>query len=832
MNFYYHMYGSTLGVLEVKLNGNVVLERSGDQGNEWKQGSVRIAKGYADIKIVATRGNGDMSNIAIDDVKFSTECTTTPGLWISQGILEWTRRSGSTASSNTGPDGDHTTGNGMYVYVETSGKDPGDQASFGAITQSASDACFMSFYYHMHGSTMGKLEVRLNGKVIFSKSGDQGNRWKRGTVVIGQGNTKIEFVATRGNGFMSDIAIDDIKFTTGCTLTVTPGQLTTDFETDNGKWISLGRLQWTRKSGSTPFSGTGPIRDHTTGNGTYVYMEASGKRVGDQAKFEANTLSVSDSCFVNFYYHMYGSTMGVLEVKLNGNVVFSKSGDQGNQWIQGSVQISKGYATIEFVATRGNGNKSSIAIDDVRFTSECTATPEQLATDFETDTGLWNSEGILQWTRRSSRTPSPKTGPNGDHTTGTGTYVYVETSWKKPGDQASFGAITQSASNACFMSFYYHMYGSHMGKLEVKLNGNVVFSKSGDQGNRWKRGTVVIGQGNTKIEFVAIRGRGVRSDIAIDDIKFTTGCTPTTVAPGQLTTDFETGNGKWISQGTLQWTRKSGGTPSPGTGPREDHTTGKGTYVYLEASWKRVGAQARFEANTLSVSKSCAMNFYYHMYGSTMGKLEVKLNGNVVFSKSGNQRNKWKKGSINLTKGNAVIQFVASRGRGFGSDIAIDDVRFTEECTATPEQLTTDFETDNGKWISQGTLQWTRRSGVISTDTGLSGDHTTGNGTYVYVDTSRKSPGDQGSFGANLQSASDACTVKFYYYMYRSTMGKLEVKVNGKVTFSESGTPGGIWKQESVPIAKGDAVIQFVATLGSDDKSIIAIDDISFSSHC
>ncbi|XP_074645962.1 MAM and LDL-receptor class A domain-containing protein 1-like [Tubulanus polymorphus] len=460
------------------------------------------------------------------------------------------------------------------------------------------------------------------------------------------------------------------------------GKLANDFETGMGMWKSQGTLWWRRRSGGTSSSKTGPSGDHTTGKGWYVYVETSGKHEGDQGKLEANTQSLSDACVMNFHYNMYGSTMGKLEVKLNGNVVFSKSGDQGNQWKQGSVTIAKGNAAIQFVATRGSGYMSDIAIDDITFSARCgPVAPGQLATDFETDNGMWNSQGTLQWTRRWGNSGSIYTGPRRDHTTGHGWYMHMRTYERPQGDQARLEANTRSASDSCVMNFYYHMYGAVMGRLEVKLNGNVVFSKSGDQGNQWKHGSVPIPKGNAAVQFVATRPKSWLSDMGIDDVSFSTGCSSVTVAPtatptvtpGRLDTDFETDNGMWNSHG--QWTRRSGGTYTSRTGPSADHTTGRGMYVYMEASGKIPGHQARLEASTQSASDSCVMNFYYHMYGgSQMGKLEVKLNGRVVFLKSGNQGNQWKRGSVNIPKGNTKIEFVATRGSGYESDIAIDDV--------------------------------------------------------------------------------------------------------------------------------------------------------------
>ena len=49
--------------------------------------------------------------------------------------------------------------------------------------------------------------------------------------------------------------------------------------------------------------------------------------------------SYTEQQCMTFYYHMYGSGMGTLEVKIDGNTLFSKSGNQGNQWLEGKVNV-------------------------------------------------------------------------------------------------------------------------------------------------------------------------------------------------------------------------------------------------------------------------------------------------------------------------------------------------------------------------------------------------------------------------------------------------------------------------------------------------------------
>ncbi|CAH3182980.1 unnamed protein product, partial [Porites lobata] len=128
-------------------------------------------------------------------------------------VFDWTRRRGSTSSSNTGPSSDHTTGNGYYMYIETSSpRRQGDKAKLQmSVSGNGAEACLV-FYYHMYGGTMGTLNVYSGNELVFSVSGNQGNYWIRARKTIYLRNN-VTFEGIAGSSFTGDIAIDDVAIT-------------------------------------------------------------------------------------------------------------------------------------------------------------------------------------------------------------------------------------------------------------------------------------------------------------------------------------------------------------------------------------------------------------------------------------------------------------------------------------------------------------------------------------------------------------------------------------------------------------------------------------------
>lgn len=86
---------------------------------------------------------------------------------------------------------------GRYIYIETSSpRRPGDNAiiSLPNVNSAAKGPqCKIVFWYHMYGGSTGRLNVRLQKlggalTTIWTKSGNQGNKWIQGVAMLGNSN--------------------------------------------------------------------------------------------------------------------------------------------------------------------------------------------------------------------------------------------------------------------------------------------------------------------------------------------------------------------------------------------------------------------------------------------------------------------------------------------------------------------------------------------------------------------------------------------------------------------------------------------------------------------
>ena len=149
-----------------------------------------------------------------------------------------------------------------------------------------------------------------------------------------------------------------------------------------------------------------------------------------------------------------------------------------------------------------------------------------ISCDFEVDTCAWTDTAPdgFSWTRRSGGTPSSSTGPSGDHTTGSGYYLYTEAS-VIDNNLHQLGTPLFSLQQDATLSFFYHMYGSDMGTLYVEAYNNetgwsTLWNRTGNQGDDWLEAAVVLSASATQVRFNGRTGPNYRSDMALDDVSF------------------------------------------------------------------------------------------------------------------------------------------------------------------------------------------------------------------------------------------------------------------------------------------------------------------------
>lgn len=184
-----------------------------------------------------------------------------------------------------------------------------------------------------------------------------------------------------------------------------------------GGWInetnlSQDDIDFRINTGGTPSANTGPDFDHTSGSGNYAYTEASvcfDKKVTLVSPCIDLTTAVSPS--LSFWYHMYGASMGELHVDIFANGVWvndiipSISGDQGNQWLQASTNLTSyigGKINIRFRGTTGPDFTSDIAIDDINV-YETSAPP---IVNFNINNQTSCVGGVIQLTDLSNNNPT------------------------------------------------------------------------------------------------------------------------------------------------------------------------------------------------------------------------------------------------------------------------------------------------------------------------------------------------------------------------------------------------------------------------------------------
>lgn len=145
-----------------------------------------------------------------------------------------------------------------------------------------------------------------------------------------------------------------------------------------------------------------------------------------------------------------------------------------------------------------------------------------------------------------------------------------------------------------------------------------------------------------------------------------------------------------VTDDDTDWIVDANGTTSSLTGPSGDNTSGSGKYLYMEGS-SCFEKQAILESPVFDFSNlsNPALEFYYHMYGQSMGSISVEASDDggatwstPLWSISGEQQtsesDSYLKAEITLCSyagsSNFKFRIIGTIGVDFFSDAAIDDI--------------------------------------------------------------------------------------------------------------------------------------------------------------
>ena len=342
IQFQYHMLGSAVGTLELQAstdgsNWSTIWTRSGDQGSNWAGVSVGLS-GYAGqsalrLRFSGTTGSSWQGDICIDDITVVATGSAPP-------VADFS------ASATSVSEGQSVTFTDLSTNNPTSWSwsFPGGSPSTGS-TQNPT----------ITYNTAGTYNVSLTST---NASGSDTETKTAYITVIPAGGS-------------------------GCSGGISAFPYNESFESGFGAWAqgSGDDFDWTRNSGGTPSSGTGPA--NAAQGSWYAYVESSSPNYSNKVAVLNSPcfdLSSATNASFSFRYHMYGSTyMGGLQLqaRLSGSstwaTVWSRSGNQGNAWLSAVVDLSAyagNGAELRFIGTTGTTWQGDMAIDDISLSTE------------------------------------------------------------------------------------------------------------------------------------------------------------------------------------------------------------------------------------------------------------------------------------------------------------------------------------------------------------------------------------------------------------------------------------------------------------------------------
>lgn len=480
----------------------------------------------------------------------------------------------------------------------------------------------------------------------------------------------------------------------GCGNVVNTFPYSEGFETGLGLWAqnTTDDFDWTRQSGGTPTSNTGP--NAAFEGSFYLYTEATGNSPSKTAIITSACINLTNvvNPSLSFRYNMYGSNMGTLrlEAGVNGagyTTVWSLSGNQSTSWLQATVNLSAyqgSYIKLRFVGITGGGQRSDMAIDALQLTASLPPCAAPVLTASATGVNCFGGNNGTAGVSASGATlPYTYAWSNGAATASVsgltaGNYSVTVTDATGCSAAASVTVSTPTALSLATTATNENPAGAANGAVNLTVSGATT-----PYAYLWSNGATTedisgLIPGTYTVTVTDAQGctaPGSATVIAVPS------CTPLATLPH--TQNFESGLGNWQqdSADNFDWTIASGATPTSNTGPNSAY---QGSfYAYTEATGVTGTANLISPCFDLSGATNPSLSFAYHMQGNQMGTLRAEVSTDAgiswttLWSKSGNQSSNWLTASVSLSAYAGLVVKLRFSGTigGNRSDMGIDAVQ-------------------------------------------------------------------------------------------------------------------------------------------------------------
>lgn len=469
-----------------------------------------------------------------------------------------------------------------------------------------------------------------------------------------------------------------------------------NFDASTG-WVNLSGddFDWESETLTTPSGSTGPSGDNTNGNTQYLYTEASGDNSPSKVAILQSPcfdISALANPQVSFFYHMFGSNMGSLKVDVldgDNNVLLNDAvslvGEQQNSssddWKQAFIAVGSlgsDEIIVRFEGTTGSSFRSDISIDDFSLIEQ----PEHeielvsliLVNDFPSVAGTnFDIQIILK---------------NNGVNTAQNVNFQFDIDGDVSNDTTLINVFTNVLANTFDTTTVTLVATENVGS--ITLEATAILTSA----------TETLTNNNSQNLNYQTYANPICSNL-VDTFPYNEDFDNVT---NFNSTNFSTTGWENILGDDFDWEAKSTSTPSSGTGPFGDNTSGSGQFLYTEASDPNNPFKDAFLYSPcfdLEGLSSPTLGFFYHMFGVNMGTMSVDVmdtNGTVL------QLNAIEFDGQQQSSNNAdfleaqidLSQFVGEKVRfrwralteGFTSDMAIDDVSLIDNLNANDVGVT------------------------------------------------------------------------------------------------------------------------------------------------